>query len=222
MPLPDLLKSGLQLIIFGGKGGTGKTSCAAATGTQMAKYGKKTLVFSVDPAHSLSDIFEQDIGNRLTEIDGIDNLSAIEIDAKQLLEELKEQYREAITQALSQILRGVDLPFEREVAKSIMDISPPGLDELMAISKLISILRTSKYDFVIVDTAAGAHGIRLMELPEVMEEWFAKALHVHDRLEQIMPLERSRTLLENLRDDAAEIRRILTDPSSRARLRIAT
>ncbi len=209
MPLFDLLESRIRLIFFGGKGGAGKTTCAAATGVYAAKHGINTLVFSVDPAHSLSDIFDQKIGNRITGIS--DNLSAIEIDARQLLEDLKDRYREVISEALKRILHGVDLPFEREIAQSIMDLSPPGLDELMALSKLMTTVKADGCQLVVVDTAAGAHAIRLMELPQIMEDWIQRAIRIQDRLEEVMPMEELSTLLEKLRDDIAETRRTLAD-----------
>ena len=77
-----------NFLLFGGKGGVGKTSCAAAAAIYAASKGKKTLILSTDPAHSLSDSFEKEIGNKITMLE--ENLDALEIDAKSLLKEYKE------------------------------------------------------------------------------------------------------------------------------------
>ena len=208
----DLLESDLKFLIFGGKGGTGKTTCAAATGLAMSNHGRKTLVYSVDRAHSLSDSFNQTIGNKVTKIDKVDNLYALETSAQQLFEDLKGQYREAIEEAFNQVLRGVDLPFEREFMRDIMDLAPPGLDELMALSKLNDIIKTRNYDLIVIDTAAGAHTIRLLQLPQLVEEWIEKALQLHDQYRFIMPLEECRSIIESLREDIATLRQSLVNP----------
>lgn len=90
-----------KLLLFGGKGGVGKTSCAAATSLYASSKGKKTLVLSTDPAHSLSDSFDIKIGNKITKIN--ENLDALEIDAGELLKDYKEKYGDIIKQISSDI-----------------------------------------------------------------------------------------------------------------------
>ncbi|MBW2965955.1 hypothetical protein KY342_02510 [Candidatus Woesearchaeota archaeon] len=85
-----------KLLLFGGKGGVGKTSCAAAASIYSASKGKRTLILSTDPAHSLSDSFEKQIGDEITNIR--ENLDALEIDAESLLKDNKEQYGSLIKQ----------------------------------------------------------------------------------------------------------------------------
>ncbi|MDI6860325.1 MAG: ArsA-related P-loop ATPase, partial [Methanocellales archaeon] len=79
---PSFLGGGTELIFFGGKGGVGKTTCAAATALKTAEQGRKTLIMSINPAHSLSDIFESEIGSEITQIN--DNLWGLEIKAEEL------------------------------------------------------------------------------------------------------------------------------------------
>ncbi len=88
MALTELLKKPLQFIMFGGKGGVGKTTMAAASSLAFAKD-KKVLIFTTDPAPSLADSFGQEIGNEPTAVRGVKNLFAMEIDAKKVLEEFK-------------------------------------------------------------------------------------------------------------------------------------
>jgi arsenite-transporting ATPase len=214
MSLWNLLEGDLQFIIFGGKGGVGKTTLTAATGLYLAKLANKTLVFSADPAHSLCDSFDLEIGNKITQI--ADNLYGLEINAKELLEDLKDRYKEAIDEAFSQLLRGIDLPFERKVMRDIMDLSPPGLDELMALSKLNDVIKNREYDVIVIDTAAGAHAIRLLELPHLVNEWIERALRLHDQYRYLAPLEKCRSIVEGLKEDVAKIGTSLMDPKRTA------
>jgi arsenite-transporting ATPase len=211
MPFQNLLRDCPQFLLFGGKGGVGKTTFAAATGLYLAGLGKKTLVFSVDPAHSLSDSFGFEIRNKITHV--TDNLYGLEINAEELLEDLKGRYKEAIDEALSQLLRGIDMPFEREIMRDMMDLSPPGLDELMALSKLNDLIKDREYDHIVIDTAAGAHTIRLLELPHLVNEWMERALRLHDKYRLIAPLEKCRSIIEGLKEDVTNIRISLMDPN---------
>lgn len=93
---PRLELSDKNLVLFGGKGGCGKTTCSAATGIYMASRGKKTLVLSTDPQHSLVDSFDQEIGYEITPIRGVSNLYAMEIYSEELLKEWREKNREAL------------------------------------------------------------------------------------------------------------------------------
>ncbi len=78
-----------RLILFSGKGGVGKTTCASAKALSFALAGKRTLIFSTDPAHSLSDMFGQALGNEPTAIKGVSSLFAMQLDAEILLNELR-------------------------------------------------------------------------------------------------------------------------------------
>jgi arsenite-transporting ATPase len=164
-----------EIVLFGGKGGTGKTSCAAAAGLYAAKRGKKTLIFSTDPAHSLSDIFGQSIGDKVTPIEGKKNLWCFEIDAKRAVDAERKWWIPHIEQLLRELpYRGV----EREVLQKLWDIPLLGLDELLALSELNEILETQQFDNVIIDTAAGAHTIWMTTIPAMAIEWFEKIIDV--------------------------------------------
>lgn len=213
MPLSDLLEGDMRFVFCGGKGGVGKTIISATIGLWTARHEEKTLIFSTDPAHSLSDAFNLQIGNKLTQIDSAGNLYGLEINSERILEDLKERYRDIIEKALNQFLRrGLDLPFERQLLHDIMDFSPPGLDELMALSKLDDILTDYKFDRVVIDTAAGAHAIRLIELPGIVDEWLATAFRLVKKFENVMSLDEVRLFLLEQRLKLKRLRESVLNP----------
>ncbi|WP_226004659.1 ArsA family ATPase [Natrinema salinisoli] len=164
-------------IFYGGKGGVGKTTCAAATGLSLAADGRETLVVSTDPAHSLADSLEADIGPEPTEIvpsesavaladgpaqDG--SLWAVEIDP----ETQRERY-EKLAQALASDLRsaGVSLSNE-EVERLFATGAPAGSDEIAALDLLVEYVDSGEWDTVVFDTAPTGHTLRLFDMPDVM------------------------------------------------------
>ncbi len=180
------LNKNLKLIFFGGKGGAGKTTCAAAAALHVASSNpdKKILVFSTDPAHSLSDSFDQQIGDKETLIKGIkaNNLYALEINTKKLLEDERQWYKPRIDK---QLRESHQITLEREFMKRAWDLIPPGFDELMSLLKLNDLVEDKEYDIIVVDTAAGAHTIRLLELPEKQGWWLDRALELFSRWSRI-------------------------------------
>ena len=167
-----VLKKNLKLLLFGGKGGTGKTTMATATALQAAKQGKKVLVFSTDPAHSLSDSFAKDIGDKVTFI--TNKVYAQEIDAVKLFEDLKKEYREEIRNFFKRLLTprgGISLPLDEDIMANLFDLSPPGVDELMALKKILDFIDSKEYDLFILDTAPTGHTIRLLALPDEAIDW---------------------------------------------------
>ena len=213
MSLQDLFGRDVRFVFCGGKGGVGKTIVSAAIGLWTAGHGEKTLIFSTDPAHSLSDAFNVQIGNRLTQIDNAGNLYGFEINSERILEDLKERYRVIIDKALSQFLRkGLDMPFERQLLQDIMDLSPPGLDELTALSKLNDILTDREFDRVVIDTAAGAHAIRLIELPGIVDEWLETAFSLVKKFENVTSLDEVRLFLLEQRVKLKRLSESVLDP----------
>ncbi|MBU4370213.1 ArsA family ATPase [Patescibacteria group bacterium] len=166
MALNKLYKKNLQFILFGGKGGVGKTTMAAASAIRFAKKRGKTLIFTTDPAPSLADSFEQSLSNEPQAIKGVKNLYGMEIDAKKVLEEFKEEYGEEILDILQ---KGTYLSDKENEEVFSLDI--PGLDEIMGLKKIIDFMESEEYDLYIVDTAPTGHTLRLLALPELLDDW---------------------------------------------------
>ncbi len=168
-------------IFYGGKGGVGKTTCAAATATRLADGGRKTLVVSTDPAHSLSDSFEADLGpeprklERGTEpaletdsegeaeLEDSADVWAAEIDP----ETRKERYEE-LARALASDLRSAGIRLDDEEVERIFAAgTPAGGDEIAALDLLVEYADSGEWDVVVFDTAPTGHTLRLFDTPAV-------------------------------------------------------
>lgn len=155
----------LQFVLFGGKGGVGKTTMASASAVHFAEA-HKTLIFTTDPAPSLADSFGQKLSNEPVKIAGVENLWAMEINAKIVLEEFKEEYGEDILDILQQ-----GTYFSDEETKEIFSLDIPGLDEVMGLKKITDFMDSQEYDLYVVDTAPTGHTLKLLALPELLDKW---------------------------------------------------
>ncbi|MDP3048132.1 MAG: TRC40/GET3/ArsA family transport-energizing ATPase, partial [Thermodesulfovibrionales bacterium] len=142
-------------IFFSGKGVVGKTTMACATAIRHALEGKKTLIVSTDPASNLSDVFEQEIWHKITQIKSIENLYAMEIDP----DEATREYKEKIIAPYRQIM-------PKDVIASIDEqLSGPCTTEMASFDRFIDFMEADEYDVIVFDTAPTGHTIRLLELP---------------------------------------------------------
>jgi arsenite-transporting ATPase len=165
MALIDLDSPSLQFIMFGGKGGVGKTTMAAATALELARE-HRVLIFTTDPAPSLADCFGQAIGNEPTPVANIPNLFAMELNARKIMEEFKQKYGGEILDILQQGTYLAD-----EETEDIFHLDIPGMDEVMSLKKIIDFMDNSDYQQYIVDTAPTGHTLRLLMLPELLDNW---------------------------------------------------
>ncbi len=149
-----------QYIFFSGKGGVGKTTMACATAVHYAKEGKKTLIITTDPASNLADVFETEIGHKITPL-GIENLWGMEIDP----DKATEEYRERILQPMRGVMPDNVMTVLEEQFHS------PCTTEIASFDRFVDFMTTDSsdngtpYDVVIFDTAPTGHTIRLLELP---------------------------------------------------------
>jgi len=176
------LDSSLEFVLFGGKGGVGKTSLASAAAVHLARCNpdKNILVFCTDPAHSLSDSFKLNIGDKITPIDwairnpqsAIRNLYALEINAEKLFEDFKDAYKKDIEEVFNKFLgKGVDIKFDRDVMTELLTLAPPGLDEIMALDTIMDLRKEGKFDIFVLDTSPTGHLLRFLELPDMVRKW---------------------------------------------------
>jgi arsenite/tail-anchored protein-transporting ATPase len=164
-----------DIVLFGGKGGVGKTTAAAAFALALARANPKQrlLIFSTDPAHSLSDSFDEEIGELKKGIAGQANLDAMEIDPGKWFEELKQRYRTWTDELFSSLSGGsrMEIKFDREAMRELVELTPPGIDEIAALGTISDLLDEGRYHTIILDTAPTGHLIRFLELPQVALSW---------------------------------------------------
>lgn len=210
-PSPDL-----ELLIFAGKGGVGKTTLACATAIRLAQEfpDKEILLFSTDPAHSLADCLEVPLGSSPVRISP--GLSALEIDAPREFGSLKRQYQQELEKFFQTAFESFDFPFDRQVLERLLDLSPPGLDEVMALVRITEFLEQGRYDLLILDSAPTGHLLRLLELPELMDQWLKTffGLLLKYKLSPRFP-ELSRQLVRMSRD-LKVLRKLWQDPTRTA------
>src|SRR6185503_5750504 len=166
---------GRKIVIFGGKGGVGKTTAAAAFALAFAQANRKqkVLVFSTDPAHSLSDSFDEEIGELKNGVAGHANLDGMEIDPGKWFEELKQRYRTWTDELFASLSGGsrMEIKFDREAMRELVELTPPGIDEIAALGTISDLLEEERYHTIVLDTAPTGHLIRFLELPRVALSW---------------------------------------------------
>ena len=212
-PLPS---SETKLLLFAGKGGVGKTTLACATAVRMARemLPKEIFIFSTDPAHSLSACLDVHIGPRPTRLAA--GLTAMEIDAQAEFETLKTQYSEELEKFLSSLAGNLDLTFDREVMERVMDLSPPGLDEVMALTLIMEFLATDQYHVFILDAAPTGHLIRLLETPELIDQWLKALFDLFLKYKRIFRLPKISGRMVRISKDLKRLQTLLKDPTRSA------
>lgn len=180
-----LLSSPTSFVL--GKGGVGKTTISAALGFHQRKMSSEQIqICSVDPAPSLDDIFLTVVSDTPTVVLGDPDFRASELDSVALFKKWVAEIREGVDSATSSELSGVhvDLSFERQMLSALLDIVPPGLDEVLAIFH-ISDLRANSSTRIIIDMAPTGHALELLRMPERIQAWarvLLKSLAAHRKL----------------------------------------
>jgi len=165
MGLKGLRETSLKLILFGGKGGVGKTTCASAAALYLAKD-FKTLILSTDPAHSLADSLEQKLDDKPKEVKGVKNLSALEVNAENALWKFKTEHEDEIKKIVESSTN-----LDSEDIDSVFALPIPGMDEVMGFKAIIDQIDEAKFDKYIVDTAPTGHALRLLTSPKLLDDW---------------------------------------------------
>ena len=220
-----------EYILYGGKGGVGKTTMAAATALGSAADGTATLVVSTDPAHSLADIFETAIDADPTRILESAPLYAVEIDPDAAMADATEAadmsqlgglggLSDVAGGAFGDLLGGGDGDGEG------MGGGMPGADEAAAVQQLMRFLDDDRFDRIVIDTAPTGHTLRLLELPEVMDSMVGRVLRLRERLSEMASgltglfggdegedEEAVEADLHEMRRRIERLRAVLTDPS---------
>ncbi|MDZ7673696.1 MAG: ArsA family ATPase [Acidimicrobiales bacterium] len=166
----------MRILLFTGKGGVGKTTTAAATALACADAGHRTIVVSTDPAHSLSDAFDVDLGDLSVEI--APGLWGQQLDAQDRMEDSWEQIR----QYLQQLFRwgGVE-----EIEAEELSVVP-GLDEVFALTDIKRHAASGEWDVIVVDCAPTAETIRLLSLPGILAWWMERLFPMSRQVNRVV------------------------------------
>jgi len=167
-----------RYIMFGGKGGLGKTTFSAATGYWLAQQGYKVLVFSVDPQASLSDIFQRDIfGKGPVEI--IPNLFAQEVDADRRIQEYQEEIRQKILDMYG--LERVPDEIEDYIQAAAAE---PAMEESAIFDQVVDIVLSGEYDYYIYDLVPLGHALYYLSMASVYDQWIEKITKLREEMQE--------------------------------------
>jgi arsenite-transporting ATPase len=210
------------LVLFGGKGGVGKTTCAAALALHAAAVApeRRVLLLSVDPAHSLADVLGQecpDTGRRLER--GPPNLLVRELDASRAFAGVRERVTGAIEALFSPLSAagpgGVAVAQQdRQVMADLLELAPPGVDELVSIMEIAeSVLEAPRrFDLAILDTAPTGHALRLIEMPALVHEWVRAVMAIILKYQPAVGVGALGAELLRLSQGLGQLRKLMADP----------
>ncbi|MFW9895810.1 MAG: ArsA family ATPase [Candidatus Thorarchaeota archaeon] len=218
MELKDQLLK-LKMIMFGGKGGVGKTSCAASSAIWAAEHGRNTLIISTDPAHSLGDSLGIELTPGIaTPIKGIKNLTALEINPKANISEFRNLTNVNPIEEMGMSGLMDSLPIFGDM-EEITSMTPPGIDEALAFGKILEFVETEHdYDLVIFDTAPTGHTLRFLSLPETLSGWIGKLIKMRLKIGNMFGVvKRLFTREEKTEDNSLEVLEKLNNAIMNAR-----
>jgi arsenite-transporting ATPase len=171
-----------RLTFLAGKGGVGKTTCSASIALQLARRHpeQKFTVISVDPAHSLRDVFAKE--------QPPSNLAVEMIDTKARWRQFRDSVGQEIERAVAALTpSGVSVAYDTEALRQLIEIAPPGADELFAIDRLSDLIADEEQATIIVDTAPTGHFLRLIDLPKTAGEWVREFMRLLLRYREVVP-----------------------------------
>ncbi|TGZ85099.1 anion-transporting ATPase [Ascodesmis nigricans] len=206
---PILDQKSLRWIFVGGKGGVGKTTTSCSLAIQLSKVRESVLLISTDPAHNLSDAFNQKFGKEARKVDGFDNLSAMEIDPTGSIQELLES---GDANSAGNPLGGM----MQDIAFSI-----PGVDEAMSFAEVLKQVKSLSYSVIVFDTAPTGHTLRFLQFPTVLEKALGKISQLSGRFGPMLngilgaqgapQIDEMMSKLESMREVIAEVSKQFKD-----------
>jgi arsenite/tail-anchored protein-transporting ATPase len=210
----------LRYTFFGGKGGVGKTTLAAVTGAHLASQGRKTLLASTNPVHSLSSLLDQDVFGKRTPVSGIENLDALEIDTKDAIARSKKEIKEKVQWFLK--FAEISTKADEFVDAATMN---PAFEESAMFENMIDLIFEDEYDVYVFDTAPTANARRLLGMSKVYSLWVNKMVKSREEaqsLREILSITKKKeedplmTYLIEFRQRIAEAEKLLTNPDKTA------
>ncbi|XP_058729768.1 ATPase GET3B-like [Vicia villosa] len=218
--------------MLGGKGGVGKTSCAASLAVKFANHGHPTVVVSTDPAHSLSDSFAQDLtGGNLVPVEGVSSpLYALEINPDKSMDEFRTAGQKLGGGGAKSLMQSMGLGAIADQLgelklEELLHTPPPGTDEIIAITKVMQFLESeeySKFSRIVFDTAPTGHTLRLLSLPEFLDGSVGKLIKMKAKLGSVFnsllgkeqPQNNPLDKLEKLKERVAKIHDLFHNPDT--------
>lgn len=162
-----------RIVFFAGKGGVGKTTSAASFALQLANAHpeQRFTVISVDPAHTLPRVFEKEAPPP--------NLTVETIDTREKWRRFRETLGQEVERAIDSITpRGLTVAYDGDAVKKLVEVAPPGADELFAITRLADLIADESQSGIVVDTAPTGHFLRLLDLPKTAGEWVREFIRI--------------------------------------------
>jgi arsenite-transporting ATPase len=210
----------LKFVFFGGKGGVGKTVMAGVTAVWLARQGKRTLLASTNPVHSLSSLLDQNVFGKVTPVQGVPNLWAYEIDTRDTIERSKQEIKNKIQWFLK--FAEISTKADDFVESATMN---PAFEESAMFENMIDLMFKNEYDVYVFDTAPTANARRLLGMSKVYSLWVNKMLKSREEarsLREMLSFTKKKEedpLMEYLlsfRDRMGHARELLTDPKQTA------
>ncbi len=226
MAIKELLEMQLKFLLVGGKGGVGKTSVASALSIALAESGKRVLIISTDPAHSVSDSFDMDFSSgEITKVEGVKgDLFALEINPETAGDEISKAIGQQVdSDQFASISAMPGLSELQGFSEDMKSIPPPGMDEALSFAKILEYAEDESFDTVVLDTAPTGHTLRLLNIPEFLDSFLGRMLKMKAFLSNAMTMvkslfggnqEKDRTVetLEAMREKVLIARDQLMDP----------
>ena len=210
----------MKYIFFGGKGGVGKTVLAGTAAKWFAEQGRRTILASTNPVHSLSGLLDQNVFGQSTQVKGVRNLFGYEIDTKDTIERLKVDIKERIQWFLK--FAEISTKADEFVESATMN---PAFEESAMFENMIDLMFKDEYDVYVFDTAPTANARRLLGMSKVYSLWVNKMVKSREEaktLREMLSFTKKKqedplmVYLVNFRDRMAHAQQLLTDAQKTA------